>query len=131
MADPTPYNASNPAHVKSRRRKDDRVKKREEAALKFVLSDARGRHFVWLVLCKAGKFQDCFTGDGPRTDYNCGRRSVALQWEKIFQERFPDEYAELEAEQKRIEASDRKLDEAARTEPIAEKPEEGGDGISL
>jgi hypothetical protein len=80
MAEPQPqnYNASNPAHIKSRKQREEMEALRSAAALEFVMSSALGRRFVWELLGETGMFRDSFTGNST-TFYNEGRRSVGLK----------------------------------------------------
>lgn len=121
---PAGYNSANPAHIKSRKRKDERDKDRDDTARRWVMSDPRGRHFVWLILSEAGMFKQAFTGTS-KTDFNCGRADVGLKLHTELSEQFPNEYVLAWHEHLKLEEQDRKVDEAARVEPNgAEKQED-------
>lgn len=110
-----PYNAANPAHVKSRKRREERDQKRDDEARRWVMSSAVGRHFVWLVLSEAGMFRQPFTGTS-QTDFNCGRMDVGLKLQKQLIENFAKEHVLMWSEHLTLEEQERKLDAAARVE---------------
>ena len=49
-----------------------------EEALSFVLSDPRGRAFVWEILGQTGLFGASFTGDQLTTAFNEGKRHIGI-----------------------------------------------------
>ena len=48
-------------------------------AVKHVCSTRQGRRFIWNILAKVGTFQNPFTGDNNRTNFNCGRQSIGTE----------------------------------------------------
>lgn len=62
--------------------------------LKWVMSDKRGRRFVWSQLEVAGIYRLSYTGD-DRTIFNEGRRSVGLKLLAEVDQHCPNEYMEM------------------------------------
>lgn len=71
------FNASDEDQVKTRKRRDERVRDRELADLRLVMSSVEGRRFVWRLLEKAGVFRTSFTGNST-TFFNEGMRNMGL-----------------------------------------------------
>lgn len=115
MAEPTkPYNVDNPAHVRSRKKQAERDTMRELEAYRYVLSDPRGRMVINSIIIGAGFYESAWAGSS-RTDYNCGRQSIAHGLIDLLEEQFPKELLLMEQEhlQSKIEAKVK--DEANRT----------------
>ena len=71
-------NARDPkAVVEASRRERDRAK-REAADLRWIMSDARGRRFIWRMLGITGIFRSSFTGNSE-TFFREGERNVGLK----------------------------------------------------
>ncbi len=66
----------------------------EVADLKWVMSDQRGRRFVWRQLAVAGIYRPSYTGD-DRTIFNEGQRNVGLHLLSAITEHCPDEYLQM------------------------------------
>ena len=61
---------------------------------KWIVSNKRGRRFVWRLLEQAGVFRLSFTpGDQALTTFNEGRRNFGLQVWAMIQEHAPESYA--------------------------------------
>jgi hypothetical protein len=71
------FNAADEEQVKTRKRKDERLRDRELADLRLVMSSVEGRRFVWRLLEKAGVFRTSFTGNST-TFFNEGMRNMGL-----------------------------------------------------
>lgn len=71
------FNASDEDQVKTRKRRDERLRDRELADLRLVMSSVEGRRFVWRLLEKAGVFRTSFTGNST-TFFNEGMRNMGL-----------------------------------------------------
>lgn len=66
----------------------------EVADLRWVMSDQRGRRFVWRQLAVAGIYRPSYTGD-DRTIFNEGQRNVGLHLLSAITEHCPDEYLQM------------------------------------
>ncbi len=66
----------------------------EVADLKWVMSDQRGRRFVWRQLATAGIYRPSYTGD-DRTIFNEGQRNVGLHLLTAITTHCPDEYLQM------------------------------------
>jgi hypothetical protein len=71
------FNAADEDQVKTRKRKDERLRERELNDLRVVMSSVEGRRFVWRLLEKAGVFRTSFTGNST-TFFNEGMRNMGL-----------------------------------------------------
>ena len=71
------FNAADEDQVKTRKRKDERLRERELNDLRLVMSSVEGRRFVWRLLEKAGVFRTSFTGNST-TFFNEGMRNMGL-----------------------------------------------------
>ena len=71
------FNAADEEQVKTRKRKDERVRERELNDLRVVMATVEGRRFVWRLLEKAGVFRTSFTGNST-TFFNEGMRNMGL-----------------------------------------------------
>lgn len=58
--------------------RDARIANRKINDFKAVLKTAEGRRFVWEMLTNGGIFQLSFTGDNNSTNFNDGKKCVAL-----------------------------------------------------
>jgi len=120
---PAPYNAANEAHVKGRKRREDRERLKREEAERFVMGDERGRLFVWWVLSECGMFRECFTGNS-NTFHLLGKRSIGLQLTTELEKNTPDEFLQMWNEHLNEKKRNEKEDEAMRTKPTAAGNEE-------
>lgn len=117
MAEPIrPYNAENPAHVRSRKRQAEREAVQVRDAFGWVMSDKRGRLVMEQIIVGAGFYDNPFTGDN-RTDFNCGRQHQAQKLVDFLEQEFPSEFLSMEAERLASKIQAKIRDEAARTEP--------------
>lgn len=57
----------------AKRRQQDR-----DEALAFMVSDHRGRSFLWDLLDQTGMFKASFTGDSLTTAFNEGKRHIGI-----------------------------------------------------
>ena len=71
------FTAADEDQVKTRKRKDERLRERELNDLRVVMSSVEGRRFVWRLLEKAGVFRTSFTGNST-TFFNEGMRNMGL-----------------------------------------------------
>ena len=112
-------NAADPKQVKRAGRRDKERAKRAEADLRWVLSDPRGRRFLWQLLGDAGIFRTSFTGNSE-TFFREGMRNLGLQVFTKIHEVAPDLYLEMaqeaQAEQKADAESDALTDAVDRDE---------------
>ena len=88
------FNAADEEQVKTRKRKDERVRDRELADLRVVMSTVEGRRFVWRLLEKAGVFRTSFTGNSE-TFFREGMRNIGLMVISDVHESLPDAYVQM------------------------------------
>lgn len=69
--------------------------------LKWVMSDARGRRFVWRLLSQARVFHASFTGEALSSAFNEGARSAGLKQLADIHEACPQQYLVMTKEAKR------------------------------
>jgi hypothetical protein len=98
------YDAGDIAAVSKKKSKKELIQEREEAELKWVLSDPKGRAVMWRLVARCGVYQDSFTGNST-TFYKEGRRSVGLETIVEIDHTDKNAYATM-----RIEAVNRELE---------------------
>lgn len=81
----------------------------ETEDLQWVLSDERGRRFIWRLLDEAGVYRQPFVGDRNHTDFNCGRKDYGLKVLDMILTRAPIVYAIMLKEMKNYERHINKL----------------------
>lgn len=69
--------------------------------LKWVMSDARGRRFMWRLLSQARVFQASFTGEALSSAFNEGARSAGLKHLADIHEACPQQYLVMTKEARR------------------------------
>ncbi len=57
----------------------------------WILSDMRGRRFIWRYLASVQVFDVCFTGNNS-TFFNLGERNAGLRILTMINEHFPEAY---------------------------------------
>lgn len=62
--------------------------------LKWIMSNKRGRRFIWRLLSTAGIYRTSFTGNST-TFFNEGMRNLGLMILQEIHEVCPDQYAEM------------------------------------
>jgi hypothetical protein len=69
------------ADARDTQRRDTQRSDRERADndLRFVMADARGRHFVWQLLGDAGLYRSTFSADALVMAHNEGKRDMGLR----------------------------------------------------
>jgi hypothetical protein len=78
-----------------------KVERDEEAAdFKWLMSDARGRRFMWRLLGLTGLYRSSFTGNST-TFYNEGMRNVGLMLIADVNELTPEAYLKMIEEQRK------------------------------
>lgn len=110
---PSNYNASRDRHVKGRRERERREAYFNEEAFRYVMSDVRGRNFVWWVLSETKLYNDSFTGNST-TFYNEGKRSVGLKLIADLEQHCPKEFIEMWQEHLVKDKQEEREDEANR-----------------
>lgn len=75
----------------------------EEEDFKWVLSDVRGRRFIWGLLEEAGVYSSSFDGTAETTIFNEGQRNQGLKILSMIHEVAPDMYATMIKEKKDYE----------------------------
>jgi hypothetical protein len=78
-----------------------KVERDEEAAdFKWLMSDARGRRFMWRLLGITGLYRSSFTGNST-TFYNEGMRNVGLMLIADVNDLTPEAYLKMIEEQRK------------------------------
>ena len=67
--------------------------------LKWLMSDARGRRFMWRLLEQTHLFRTSFTGD-RRVDFLEGERNIGIKIFSDVQEHCPEQYLAMTKEQR-------------------------------
>lgn len=75
----------------------------EEDDFKWVLSDVRGRRFIWGLLEEAGVYSSSFDGTSEGTIFGEGQRNQGLKILSLIHEVAPDMYAKMIKEKKDYE----------------------------
>jgi len=76
----------------------------EAGDFKWIMSNKRGRRFVWRLLEKAGVFRSSFTGNSE-TFFREGARNIGLQVLAMIHEHAPESYTQMLSEQKEYDRS--------------------------
>lgn len=76
----------------------------EAADFKWIMSNKRGRRFIWRLLEKAGVFRSSFTGNSE-TFFREGARNIGLQVLAMVHEHAPESYTLMLNEQKDYDRS--------------------------
>lgn len=71
----------------------------EAADFKWVMSNPRGRRFIWRLLSLAGVFRSSFTGSSE-TFFREGERNMGLRVLAMIHEHTPGAYSEMLEEQR-------------------------------
>lgn len=91
MTDETIFNAADEDQVKGRKRKDRRIRERELADIKAIMSAVEGRRYMWKLLDRAGIYRSSFTGNST-TFFNEGQRNLGLSVLADINESCPELY---------------------------------------
>jgi hypothetical protein len=78
-----------------------KVERDEEAAdFKWLMSDARGRRFMWRLLGLTGLYRNPFTGNSE-TFFRCGSMSIGQKYLAEITELTPEAYLKMIEEQRK------------------------------
>ena len=66
---------------------------------KWLMTQKRGRRYVWRLLEQAGVFQTSFTSDALAMSFNEGQRNLGLRILGFIHEHAPESYLEMLTEQ--------------------------------
>lgn len=95
--DPTDIRGEERAHEHNAR-KAKLLAEREAEDFKWIVSNKRGRRFIWRFLEKAGVFRSSFTGNSE-TFFKEGQRNLGLFVLGLIHEHAPDAYVQMLKEQ--------------------------------
>lgn len=91
------------AEIAERRKRDERD---EIDELLWLMSDAKGRRFVWRQLNRSGIYQLSYVqGSLDATAFNEGRRNEGLRLLSLVMKHCPGRFTEMQKEAKRNERS--------------------------
>jgi hypothetical protein len=77
-----PYNAGDEEQVAKVARTAKQKDKQADADLKWVMSDARGRRFVWALMARSGIYRNSYLagqGQGEAVAFYEGERNIGLE----------------------------------------------------
>lgn len=92
------------ADPKSVKEKGEKAKSREQRDiddLETILSDIRGRRFIWRYLAECGIFKTSFNNSGSITALNEGRRQIGLKLLAEVMEANEEAYTLMASEDKK------------------------------
>ena len=93
-----------PKQVRQKKTKMQLRRERETEELRALLEDKKMRDFLWRLLEQCGVYHTTFTGEGPSTFFNEGKRQIGL-W--VLEETFASDvsaYALMQTEQRNEDA---------------------------
>ena len=70
----------------------------ERDELLWLMSDAKGRRFIWRRLTEAGIYQVTFTGDALTSAFNEGRRNSGLALMNLILKHCPERLSQMQKE---------------------------------
>jgi hypothetical protein len=80
-------------------RREAQARENEAVDLKWLMSDARGRRFVWRLLEKSGMYRTSFTGNSE-TFFREGMRNFGIMLTSLINEHCPELYLAMVNESK-------------------------------
>lgn len=89
-----------------RKKQEERDKKRlrrKQDDFRWILSDPRGRRFIWEWLEEAGAFHSTFSRNALEMAFNEGQRNGALRVLKQIEETKPESYTQMQREYKGLQ----------------------------
>ena len=95
----TEYDAGNRRHVERAEKAAKSARRQRDEALRWLMSDQRGRRFVWNLLGKAGVFRSSMAGSAELTAFNEGRRDIGLALLADVTRLSPENYTLMQSEQ--------------------------------
>ena len=105
-----------PTDIRGEEREHDRQSRRAKLAanleaddFKWIMSNKRGRRFVWRLLDKAGVYRSSFTGNSE-TFFREGQRNLGLQILGLIHAHTPELYHVMLKEQSDHERDERTTD---------------------
>ena len=124
------YDASDRKHVRRAEKQSKVVEAQRHATLQTLMSTIEGRAWMHDLLFGCGVFSTPFTGDDPRTNFNCGVQSVGLRHFGEVVAVCPDYYLLMMREANERTSSD----DARRIAPgghanRADRPDEDSGGL--
>lgn len=93
-------NAADQKQVKNASLSAKRIRENELSDVLWILSDIRGRRFLWRLLGMCGVFKLSFTGNS-QTFFNEGQRDIGLKVTADIMETRPEAYVEMMVEDKK------------------------------
>lgn len=96
--DPTDIDARQVAEAEAEDAK--RLEREQDAEdFKWLMSDKRGRRFVWRLLSMTRLFHTPYTGKDSDTNFRCGEQNIGQQVLAEIHELCPERYHEMVKEQ--------------------------------
>jgi hypothetical protein len=125
MAEAQVYNASNPKHVKHRKRLEQKWQDRIKDGITYVLADRKGRDLMYWLVDEFGFFKDSAADNDSRTNRNVGMRNAALKIYKHCEEIAPKQWGLTLQEHYDERYQEQLLETAMRVEEQAEREKNG------
>lgn len=98
-------NAADPEQIDEARDEESFLGRLRRDDLEFVLSDSRGRRFIWDLFGSTNLFTSCFDREALLMAFRAGRRDVGLELFREVAFAFPEKYAEMVGEALKEQAS--------------------------
>lgn len=92
---------ANPKAVKEKDKQSRSRAQRDIDDLALILSDMRGRRFIWRYLQECGVFKTSFNNSGSVTAFNEGMRNIGLKLLAEISEADSDAYSKMVDESKK------------------------------
>ena len=108
VVDPFDLKGQEQAQLEARKLADHE-ERTEVEDLKYVMSNKRGRRFVWRLLDRAGIYRSSFTGNST-TFFNEGQRNIGLMLVAEIHDACPEQYTLMVKENRSV----RNIDDASR-----------------
>lgn len=118
---PLVANAADAGQVRHARRKDKDAAQVARDDLRFILSDQRGRRFLWSLMGWTGYLENPTHARGDMTHQNIGRADVGRKLLADILEADEKSYLTMQAEARLRDKSDRVEAEALRTKRAGEE----------
>lgn len=83
---------------KEKEKEQKRRRTRRDADLKWVMSSAPGRRFMWELLAECGIYRCSFNNSGSQTFFNEGMRNVGTMKLAQLMKVCPDDYLKMQSE---------------------------------
>ncbi len=112
--DPLDFKAQEKATA-DRKTKQRLIHDQEADDLKWLLSDKRGRRFMWGLLEKTGCHRNPYNGVRGDTDFRCGEMNIGQKYEYLILGHCPEKYTLMLTERNEHDKRDNDRRNASNT----------------